>query len=74
MVGRDTFNKTAASYDSNGAARGMSVKELGDMMRAGLLSKIFGETIARALTVWYRGEILGITKVSFDGKDLPKIQ
>ena len=57
-----------------GAARGMSVKELGDMMRAGLLTKIFGEPVARSLTVWYRGEILAITKISVDGKDLPKFE
>ncbi|KKL56342.1 hypothetical protein LCGC14_2246370 [marine sediment metagenome] len=61
-------------YNADGAARGMSVKEIGDMMRAGLLSKIFGETVARSLTVWYRGELLGITKINYDGKDLPKIQ
>ena len=55
-----------------GAARGMTCKEVGDHIRAGTLSTVFGKKIATTLLVWYRGELLGITKVSFDGKNLPK--
>ena len=45
----------------DGAARGMLVKEMGDMMRAGLLTKIFGDE-ANDLIEWYKNEVLTISK------------
>ena len=57
-----------------GAARGMTVKEVGDMIRADRLKAVWGQIVAAKLVTWYRGEILGITKIDFDGKDLPKFE
>ncbi|KKM99640.1 hypothetical protein LCGC14_1145890 [marine sediment metagenome] len=59
-------------YNADGAARGMLVKEMGDMVRAGKLSEIFGPKIASTLITWYRCEVLGISRIEHDGKDLPK--
>lgn len=55
-------------------AVGMITKEIGDHIRAGTLSTIFGAKIANSLLVWYRGQTLGITQIDFDGKDLPKFK
>lgn len=57
-----------------GEAIGMITKEIGDHIRAGTLSTIFGSKIANSLLVWYRGQTLGITRIDFDGKDLPKFK
>ena len=67
-------HKAEVEAQENGQAVGMTTKEIGDHIRAGTLSTVFGKTIAVGLTVWYRGRILGITKISFDGKDLPKFE
>lgn len=50
---------------------GMLTKEIGDMIRAEKLSVVFGSIIANKLTEWYRSQALGISRVSWDGKDLP---
>ena len=55
-------------------AVGMITKELGDMMRAKLLTPIFGKEIANELTKWYRGQTLGITRIPFDSDKLPKFE
>jgi len=55
-------------------AVGMITKEIGDNIRAGTLSTIFGAEIANSLLVWYRSQTLGITQINFDGKDLPKFK
>lgn len=52
-------------------AVGMLTKEIGDMIRAEMLGKIFGPKIAVELTKWYRSQALGITRIPYDGKDLP---
>ncbi len=52
-------------------AVGMITKELGDMIRAELLGKIFGAKIAVELTKWYRSQTLGITRITYDGRGLP---
>ncbi len=52
-------------------AVGMLTKEIGDMIRAEKLSVVFGPIIANKLTEWYRSQALGISRVSWDGKDLP---
>ncbi len=54
-------------------AIGMMTKEIGDMMRAGLLTKIFGVEAAANLVTWYRGEATGITRIAFDGAKYPKL-
>jgi len=53
-------------------AVGMITKEIGDHIRAGTLTKIFGAKIAANLVTWYRSQTLGITRINFDGNDLPK--
>ena len=55
-------------------AVGMITKEIGDHIRAGTLSTVFGKKVASSLVVWYRGQTLGITQIDFDGKDLPKFE
>lgn len=52
---------------------GMTVYEIGHMTRAKLLKAIFGVDAANELITWYRGQILGTTRVPFDGADLPKV-
>ena len=55
---------TVARPDNvNGAARGMAVKEIGDMIRAKLLGNIFGDTLAPMLQAWYAKELAEITGV-----------
>ena len=55
-------------------AVGMTTKELGDMIRAKQLIPIFGLEAGAELVKWYRGQILGTTRVPFDGDKLPKIK
>ena len=55
-------------------ARGMLVKETGDMMRAKMLVEIYGKKIASNWITWYRTEALGIAQFPYDGKDLPKFK
>ncbi len=52
-------------------AVGMMTKELGDMIRSGSLVKVFGAKIAVELVSWYRSQAFGITRINYDGKDLP---
>lgn len=54
--------------------KSMITKELGDHIRAGTLTKVFGAKIAVSLTTWYRTQTLSITQISYDGKDLPKFE
>lgn len=55
-------------------AIGMMTKEIGDHIRAGTLTSVFGKKIGVELVKWYRGQALGISQVPFDGKDLPEYQ
>ncbi len=55
-------------------AVGMWTKEIGDMIRANMLMVIFGKVIGTALMKWYRQQGLGITRIEFDGKDLPTFE
>lgn len=52
-------------------AVGMITKEIGDHIRKATLTPIFGKVIAIKLTEWYRSQVLGITRISCDSKDLP---
>lgn len=52
-------------------AVGMCTKELGDMIRAEKLIALFGHDVGVELVRWYRRQVLGITKVPFDGGKLP---
>ena len=49
----------------------MLTNEIGDMIRTEKLSVVFGSIIANELTKWYRAQVFGISRVSWDGKDLP---
>ena len=53
-------------------AVGMVTKEIGNHIIAGTLSKIFGEEIACNLVIWYRSQILGVSRISYDGSKLPR--
>ena len=55
-------------------AVGMMTKEIGDMIRTKMLAVIYGAKIANELTKWYRGQTLGITRIAYDGKDLPSFK
>ena len=55
-------------------AVGMITKEIGDQIRADILIKLFGAKIAANLIAWYRTQVLGITQISYDGDDLPKLK
>jgi len=55
----------------NPQAVGMVTKELGDMIRTKYLKTIFGDETGIELIKWYRGQVLGITRVPFDGAKLP---
>jgi len=54
-------------------AVGMTTKELGDMIRSKQLIPIFGVEVGAELVKWYRSQILGTTRIPFDGAKLPKI-
>jgi len=45
-------------------AVGMTTKEIGDMIRAKMLTEVFGKETAIKLLNWYKGQILSTTKVS----------
>ncbi len=51
--------------------KAMMTKEIGDMIRAKMLIVVYGTKIANELTIWYRSQALGITRINYDGKDLP---
>lgn len=55
-------------------AVGMCTKELGDMIRAKYLKPIFGDEAYIELIKWYRSQILGITRINFDGSKLPQFK
>lgn len=51
---------------------GMTVKLIGDLIVAGKLSELFGKEAGWELIKWFRSEVLGTTKVPFDGAKLPQ--
>ena len=53
-------------------AVGMLTKEIGDMIRAKMLTTLFGATIKNELVRWYRSQVFGISRITYDGKDLPE--
>jgi len=53
-------------------AVGMCTKEMGDMIRAKYLKPLFGDEAYLELIKWYRGQILSITRIPYDGTKLPK--
>lgn len=55
-------------------AVGMVTKEIGDMIRAKYLFTIFGEEAQFELIKWYRSQVLGITRIPYDGAKLPKFE
>ena len=72
--GRTPLNddlKSAETPPPNPQAVGMMTKELGDMIRSSSLVKVFGVKIAVELVSWYRSQTFGITRINYDGKDLP---
>ena len=60
--------------EPSGQEIGMTVKEIGDMIRAGEISKLFGAKIGAELITWYRGRIISTTRTDYDSKDLPSIK
>ena len=52
-------------------AVGMITKEIGDMVRTKYLKPLFGDEAYIELIKWYRGQVLAITRVPFDGAKLP---
>jgi hypothetical protein len=52
-------------------AVGMTVKQVYEMIRDKTLEPIFGREAAGELVQWYRSQILGTTRISFNGADLP---
>ena len=77
-VVNDTTPKTPPAPQ----AVGMTTKEIGDMIRKGaeaggvtaILSTIFGKETALELVRWYRSQILGTTRILFDGAKLPQFK
>lgn len=55
-------------------AIGMITKEIGDMIRAKYLVSIFGPETQKELIRWYRGQVLGITRIPCDGAKLPTFE
>ncbi len=45
-------------------AVGMTTKEIGDMIRAKMLTEVFGKETAIKLLAWYKGQVLSTTKIS----------
>jgi len=70
----DSTPPKAHTPEPNPQAVGMVIKEIGEMQRAGKLSEIFGVEIAIELVKWYRGEVLAITRIPFDGAKLPQFK
>jgi len=50
---------------------GMTVKEIGDMIRTEKLVALFGLEATVELVKWYRGRILATTRIPYDGSKLP---
>jgi len=53
---------------------GMTVKEIGDMIRAKYLIPIFGNEAGTELIKWYRGQVLATTRIVYDGSKLPNLK
>ncbi len=68
---RDSFPQVGVKPVPAPQAVGMMTKEIGDMIRAKMLTVIYGTKIANELAIWYRSQALGITRINYDGKDLP---
>ncbi len=64
--------KPPITQHAEGQRIGMTIKEIGDMIRANKLRILFGGEIGNDLVKWWRGEILGATRIPFDGSKLPK--
>jgi len=61
---------------AEGASRGMICNNIFALITASggfdLLIKVFGKKIGKRMAEWARGEALAISKIEYDGKDLPK--
>ena len=55
-----------------GQREGMWWKELGEIIRADQMVKMFGKENAIAIIKAYRAELLGATRIPFDGAKLPQ--
>lgn len=55
-------------------AVGMITKEIGDMIRSKYLKPLFGDEAYIELIKWYRGQVLGITRIDFEGAKLPTLK
>lgn len=44
-------------------AVGLCIKEIGDNLRAGILTELFGDKTAESLVKWYRQQVLHITQI-----------
>jgi len=55
-------------------AVGMCTKEIGDMIRSKYLKPLFGEAAYFELIKWYRGQVLSITRIPYDGSKLPNFE
>ena len=53
------------------ARKGITVTSFGDMIRSKYLKPIFGDETYVELIRWYRSQVLGITRIPFDGAKLP---
>lgn len=53
-------------------AVGMITNNICQLIIADKLTAIFGKRIGIELVKWYRSQTLGITRIPFDGKDLPE--
>ena len=71
---QDQINKDVPLPPPAPQAVGMMTKEIGDMIRADMLSKIFGAEASVELVKWYRSQTLGITRIPYDGTKLPKFK
>ena len=70
-IGRGEYPDPPSPPPPNPQAVGMMTKELGDMIRSENLVRVFGTKIAVELVKWYRSQTFGITRINYDGKDLP---
>ncbi len=67
-------NETPARTEIAPQAIGMCTKEIGDMIRAKYLNTIFGDEAQKELIKWYRSQVLGITRIPYDGSKLPTFE
>lgn len=58
----------------SGQEVGMTMKEVRELYRDKMLAPLFGQEVAFELIKWYRGRILGTTRVPFDGAKLPTLK